>query len=184
MKFMNKKVAIRAIVLLVAIGAGAFTWQSIGSLNSVRPQANPVVFAQQVDLVQSLYSRNLQAIELSEAIDKQSTSSSLIASAKNWKSTLQTENSNIKRWLQENRAPFIEENAFPRDFNIANGQLQSALQSFDDIEFAECIKSLAAGQFDATKLETYGDSNLGSIVASIAQADLKILTAAEEVLQN
>lgn len=143
MKFPNQKKAIAIAAGALALSLGTFALVQALQTTPPKPVVNSLVLQKQTDIAESIYSRNLQAIRLSDAIATTALDSTLLEAAKSWSVKLKEQNMIIKTWFSDNDVPYRNEQNFEKRFNIPEGQIRNALQSNDDRVLAETMKILA-----------------------------------------
>lgn len=184
MKNLNKKAIIGVVAGLLVVVLGYGAWQQIGSLSTVQEKITAEQFEQRVKLAQSLYSRNLQALELSDLALSTSSEQNFNSAARLWKENLKSTNLKLKTWLSENRVLNLQLTTFSKDLNIGEGQLRQATESQDEQLVAQAIYVLVIKSIDIVEKADGIGSELISIAEAIVRDDKPMLDAAQPIAEG
>lgn len=182
MNSLGKKQVRALAVGLLAVALGIVAVAQIQSLQSVREPISPIALADQADLAQSIYSRNLQAIEVTAAFQELGAKPELVQASAKWASELTQINSSIATWLEDNQAPFLSQRSYPKNFSIPEGQLRQALESFDELALSEAASAIIAEGTFVLDAQVEKDDRLASIVSSMLSADASMKTVVDGIL--
>ena len=180
----SKKLTFRTILGVLVAGAGFIAWQQVSYLANVQEKVSGEQFNEQVQFAQTLYSRNLQALELASAVQTSSAEEGFVLAASVWKSNITESNVRIKDWLNEKRVLNQQGNSQSKELNIQELQLRQAVNSFNEELVAQAIQSLTVKALDVAATTQVDSDELIAIAESIVSADVKILEAALFIIEE
>lgn len=178
----RKKTLLIVVIGLVLIGSGTFAWQQYLSLQAVRPVIDAKTLPAETRLAESLYSRNLQAIDVAKATIERAVDGNLVDKAKVWAKDLKKFNSDLTTWFQDRNVPHKQPQALEHLFDIQEERLRPALDTYDDQLMAETIDLLVVKALMARDIGLPAGDDLQKIMNEIFSADRKIQDAAQLVL--
>ena len=178
----TKTKAITASVLV--IGLGLLAWQQIEVYNARPVSVNPEALRKQSDLAESIYSRNVQGISLAEAVAKNGGDRNLLAAVRSWSRNLEQNNTRIRSWFSEVNLPLHKPSVYAKDYNLPQGQLKTAITSFDTELMLDTINNLAAKGQLARDAKVERQEKLFAILDSVLQADFDVQLATNEYLEK
>ena len=173
MKALNKKLIIRVVAGLAIFGISFVLWQQIPNLLSVREQVSAVAQQERKEMLQSLHSRNLQAIGLVEALTELSPTSNESIQGVTWIGALSDQNQKIKNWMSSNRYSTAPSSTWEDRLNIPEGEFRSAVLSDDVSQIRQACGKLISLSAEIAQFDSGEDQDLRSIVDAIANADEK-----------
>lgn len=184
MKPTSKKLVLRISAGLVVAGSAFYVLQQVGSLMSVPENLTQEQLKNQFVLAESLYSRNLQAIDLADAVSEASAEKRFIAAANLWKSSLRTSNEEIEKWLQEKRVTSSNVTTFSKELNIQEGLLRNARESLNERSLAEAVDLLVLNTLDVRKVFEFESGKLDPVIDSVLAADARMQAVATLIIEG